>query len=1758
VDGYQPAAAGGDTGIPTVTGRGENMAEPAREWRKPEEGAYELAAIIESSEDAIIGKTLDGIITSWNPAAERLYGYTAREVIGKPINMLVPPGHPDEIPHILAAIKRGERVEHYEAVRRRKDGKLIDVSITVSPIKDVYWNIIGASTIARDITERKKAGEAAYELAAIVASSDDAIIGKTLEGIITSWNPAAERLYGYAAEEVIGKPIQILVPPGHPDEIPRILEEMRRGERIEHYEAVRRSKDGQLIDVSLTVSPIKDAAGTIIGASTIARDITEQKKAEERMRAASLYARSLIEASVDPLVTIGPDGKITDVNNATEAVTGVSREHLIGTDFADYFTEPEKAREGYTLAFSQGLVRDYPLAIRHASGRITDVLYNATVYRDEAGNEQGVFAAARDITERKKAEEATYELAAIIESTDDAIIGKTLDGIITSWNPAAVRFYGYTADEIIGRSIEILVPPGHPAEIPRILNTIRRGESVEHYDSVRQRKDGRLIDVSLTVSPIKDAQGNIIGASTIARDITERKKAEEKIRAASLYARSLIEASLDPLVTIGPDGKITDVNKATEDVTGVPREQLVGTDFADYFTEPEQAREGYKLVFSQGYVRDYPLAINHVSGHITDVLYNATLYQDEAGNVQGAFAAARDITERKKAEEQLRSASLYARSLIEASLDPLVTIGQDGTITDVNLATEKVTGVAREGLIGTDFADYFTEPDQAREGYQLVFSKGLVRDYPLAIRHISGRITDVLYNATIYLDEEGNVKGVFAAARDITERKKAEEQLKAASLYARTLIEASLDPLVTIGSDGKITDVNKATEEVTGVPRERLIGTDFADYFTEPDQAREGYQLVFSRGLVLDYPLAIHHISGRITDVLYNATVFRNEAGEVQGVFAAARDITERKKAEEKVRSASLYARTLIEASIDPLVTIGPDGTITDVNKATEEVTGVERERLIGTDFTDYFTEPKKAREGYQRVFSEGLVRDYPLAIRNIAGHITYVLYNATVYRDEAGNVSGVFAAARDITERRKAEEQLRSASLYARSLIEASIDPLVTIGPDGKITDVNVATEEATGVSRVQLIGTDFAVYFTEPDKAREGYQLAFSQGLVRDYPLAIRHISGQVTDVLYNATVYKNEAGNVTGVFAAARDITERKKAEEQLKAASQYVRTLIEASLDPLVTIGTDGKITDVNKATEEVTGVPRERLIGTDFADYFTEPEKAREGYQLVFSKGLVRDYPLAIRHISQRITDVLYNATVYRNEAGDVTGVFAAARDTTERKKAEEQLLAASLYARSLIEASLDPLVTIGPDGTITDVNKATEDATGIPRDQLIGTDFADYFTQPEKARDGYKKVFSEGFVLDYPLALRHHSGRVTDVLYNASIYRDAEGNVTGVFAAARDITERKKAEEQLRSASQYARTLIEASLDPLVTIGPDGTITDVNKATEEVTGVPRERLIGTDFADYFTEPHKAREGYKLVFSRGLVRDYPLAIRHFTGRITDVLYNATIYKDEAGNVTGVFAAARDITERKKAEEAVEKLNQDLRHRTVELESSNREMEAFTYSVSHDLRAPLRSIDGFSQSLLVEYEEKLDEEGKDSLHRVRAAAQRMGQLIDDLLRMSRVTRAEMTREQVDLTAMVRVIAENLRETEPGREVKFLIAAEVTTYGDPNLLRIVLENLLGNAWKFTSTRSVGHIEFGMTMRDNERVFFVRDNGVGFDMEYGEKLFVPFQRLHAIEEFPGTGIGLALVKRIIERHGGRVWAEGEVDKGAAFYFAL
>ena len=380
---------------------------------------------------------------------------------------------------------------------------------------------------------------------------------------------------------------------------------------------------------------------------------------------------------------------------------------------------------------------------------------------------------------------------------------------------------------------------------------------------------------------------------------------------------------------------------------------------------------------------------------------------------------------------------------------------------------------------------------------------------------------------------------------------------------------------------------------------------------------------------------------------------------------------------------------------------------------------------------------------------------------------------------------------------------------------------------------------------------------------------------------------------------------------------------------------------------------------------------------------------------------------------------------------------------------------------------------------------------------------------------------------------------------------------------------RRHAADKVRKASLYARSLIEASLDPLVTISPEGKITDVNQATEEATGVARAGLVGTDFAGYFTEPEKARAGYRQVFNQGQVHDYPLAVRHFSGKVMDVLYHARLYRDEGGAVEGVFAAARDVTERKQAEQELSVYRQHLEdlvaERTAEiqtanqrLETANQELETFAYSVSHDLRTPLRAVDGFSRILLEDYAPKLDTEGQRIVTVVREGTKKMAQMIDDILAFSRAGRLELSIRAIDMEELVRAALKDLEPALDGANIKVEIKPLPASHGDASMIQRLWTNLLDNAIKFTRPKPQGVIEVGAQNGENETIYHVKDNGVGFDMQYAHKLFGVFQRLHAQDEFPGTGIGLAIVKRIVARHSGRVWAEGKVNQGASIYFAL
>jgi PAS domain S-box-containing protein len=383
--------------------------------------------------------------------------------------------------------------------------------------------------------------------------------------------------------------------------------------------------------------------------------------------------------------------------------------------------------------------------------------------------------------------------------------------------------------------------------------------------------------------------------------------------------------------------------------------------------------------------------------------------------------------------------------------------------------------------------------------------------------------------------------------------------------------------------------------------------------------------------------------------------------------------------------------------------------------------------------------------------------------------------------------------------------------------------------------------------------------------------------------------------------------------------------------------------------------------------------------------------------------------------------------------------------------------------------------------------------------------------------------------------------------YNETLFRKLE----------KKIRELETANQTIKESETKYRSLIETTDTGFAIIDVEGKVLDANKEYVRLSGHNiLGQIIGRKVTQWTAEHDRARNAEKVrqCLEHGFVRDLEIDYADKDGRVTPVEINATAVETTGGTV--IMTLCRDITERKKAEDEIRHLNESLEQRVIERTT---ELEAFSYSVSHDLRAPLRAIDGFSQALLEDYENKLDAQGKDYLTRIRTSTRLMAELIEDLLTLSRITRTDMDIiPVVNLTRMAQSIIDELQRAHPQRIANIKIAGSLEDSADPRLIRIVLENLLGNAWKFTGKKPIAEIEFGSTKKDNKKVYFIRDNGAGFDMEYAEKLFAPFQRLHDAEEYPGTGIGLATVKRIVHRHGGTVRAEGSPNQGATFYFTL
>jgi len=500
------------------------------------------------------------------------------------------------------------------------------------------------------------------------------------------------------------------------------------------------------------------------------------------------------------------------------------------------------------------------------------------------------------------------------------------------------------------------------------------------------------------------------------------------------------------------------------------------------------------------------------------------------------------------------------------------------------------------------------------------------------------------------------------------------------------------------------------------------------------------------------------------------------------------------------------------------------------------------------------------------------------------------------------------------------------------------------------------------------------------------------------------------------------------------------------------------------------------------------------------------------------------------------------------------------RELAGRRRAEQALGETQTRFRQVVASSTAVIYANTVSGATFSPSWVSENVTRItgygPDEPLQPTWWLDNLHPDDRERvlaEMPALLANDHLTIEY--RFRYKDGTYHWVHDEARLLRSAAGTPVEVFGSWVDITDRRRAEETLQVSEEQFRTLAVTANDAIISADSRGDITYFNPGAERIFGYAPEEVTGKPLTvlmpERFRDAHRAGLARYLATREARVvgKTVELAGRKKDG--TEFPLELSLASWRHGPEVAFTAIIRDITERKRGEDT-------LRRHTAQLEAANAELDAFAYSVSHDLRAPLRGIDGFSQALLEDYADRLDGTGKDYLARVRSGSQRMATLIDDLLNLSRVTRSQMHLAAVDLSALARGIAADLQKGDPERRAEFIIAPGLQVHADPGLMRVVLQNLLDNAWKFTGKRPHARIEVGSATHDGRPAYFVRDNGAGFDMTYVHKLFGAFQRLHGAEQFDGTGVGLATVQRVIHRHGGRVWAEAVVDGGATFYFTL
>lgn len=1809
-----------------------------------------LDALLDFIPEGIIITDQNKVIQAASKHTEEILGLTLNKIINKNeervLNQL--PLYwgseeskvtPDAFPLSEESLERGVTTDYQLFFKKNGLSKML--SYSAIPVCDNKGMIIGAIGDLHDTTEQ---GQLLYEnisqeffyedilnnipdAIVLVKAPDNRIVlaNEEFRRIIETKHDITGSMLGEVwseAAKIVEKPIRNIV---------------NKAETIclENISLIK--KNNEQIYCNTTLVPISSNRKDVVYILIIFQNTTDFFLKNKETSDLLFQDEALLSSMVDGVMIHAVDGRITYMNPVAKVLHDIPE--VINNNISfELFDENNKQIPLQMWPYSRALRGErftaYEVTVlnKHA-GRKWYASYNGSPVYDNDGKLLFAVISVLDITDRKKAQlqlqYANLKLQKLTESNIVGIVISNRYGDLIEVNDYYLNLIGYTREEVEKKKLKWneITPPESLQKDYDALQQLRTDGEVIPYEKQYIRKDGSLVWVLIGIVNFTE---DLVVAYVI--DISTQKKSEEALRKNELQLRTVFNSVSEGIMIFDSSGKATLINNALAQITGYESPQSFEQDLNHYLkkhslcyldnAEVPIDQWPYRKVLRGESFKDVELReCQKGTGRERYFEFSGESIFDQNGKQYLSVLIIRNITSRKIAEDALRKNEAQLRAVFDNVAEGIMISDSSGKVMLVNKYEAQLAGFSSPEEMNKNLNELINDIEimDLEENIlpidQWPLSKVLrgesIRDWDVIVkRKTTGKKGYYNVSGEPISGKDGNLILAVTITRDITERKEAENKLKASEARFRTFFQLSPIGVSSVDPEtGKYLVVNDRLVSITGYSREELLVKTFSD-ITHPedrDSDLQKFQKLY-KGEIAEYNNEKRYIrkNGEVIWVRVTARKLYENKHRVGNTIGVIQDITAQKNAELQIQEKKRTLEAILEFVPQGLVVVTPpDGKILYASRVDRVFTrtpednyGYDYDRIKrikarkpGASFTPYEKTP------LPRALNGEHISDELWEVESVQGEIFQVLVSADPIKDNDKRIVGAVLLWTDITEQVKQrkilenqKEELQEAKNEAEqrsqiieqekrildTLIENIPSGVIIIDEEEVIRNVSTYLSRLIGISKEKLIGKcEHPVLwgliemntFEPPDYRSIPIIRAMREKRgINNVEYYLRK-DDSIRTIAISAAPIIDTNDQVTGAVAAWTDITERKHIEQEHAFQAARYQAVFNSISEGLLVVDKNGNVLEINPALKEihgiVSGLEKENIqnLQSKWTIYDHNgnvlPFEKWPIYKVVNGEKLI-NYPVSIKMKDGSFRYILVSGSPVSADHETLFSVLTY-RDITKKVMIEKKLRSALDQLQKFVNANIIGIVFATLDGTVKKSNDYFLNLIGFSRDELnqnrinwkslSPSDFVD------RDNAALKQIADKGACIPYEKQLfRKDGSRVWISIALASI------SINDVVAFILDISDLKRVEQQLSNERNFISAILSTQGALVLVIDDTDKIIDFNSTFHDITLYTPEEVKGKPFWTIFPkEDYQAiiqqfesvKQSYKPVVLENWIESKEKR-KHF------IRWRNSVLKDSNGKLTHIIATGIDITDRIEAERRIKNLNRDLKRHTLELEIINNELEAFSYSVSHDLKAPLNVIDGFSQLLLEDYKAKLDPEIINYLSKIRSSTNKMRTLIDDMLTLSRISRAELQIENINLSDMVESIFRYLQESQPERKAKLIHRKGVVVQADRRLLHLAIENIIGNSWKYCSKKETTEIEFGSFVKDSETVYFIRDNGVGFDIKYAEKIFQPFQRLHSEREFKGTGIGLATVVRVLRRHNGHIWAESEIGKGAAFYFTL